>query len=384
MAKRNMQNWLSYMPMVLVLCGLFYINLHKTIQTMTVKAESQPTTLYFPGVVAPLAYFMVLSPMQGIITEVHVPYGQWVKKGDLLYVMDSPQLADSYRQAMEDLVRATNAYQNLLYQNNGNKELFKLGLISKVAYMDNTQQLQSSDLDLLEAREKINRLLLQTGQKPLDFEHLSLEKLQDIRDTLKKPLKRINILATEDGVLYFPSKTFNSDEEKPQRIARGTNIKEGQTLAIIGNMTSLLMEVSVGETDFHKIFVGEKAHITGTAFPDLTLEGVVKNISKQANTSQNDNTPFYTISVIVPALTEKQRKTIEVGMSAEVRFTTENPPVISIPLNAISEKNGSFWVKLLDKNDKVKEVAVVTGLTDQDTIQIVKGLSSGDKIVLPD
>lgn len=382
MLKRKLQNYLSYLPMGLVALGVFYANMHKTLQTLTVEPVRAVTTLYFAGVVSPLAYYSVLSPFPGVITAVKAPYGQRVKKGQLLYVLQSAQLAESYRQSMEDLVRATNAFQNIQYQFNGNTEMYKLGLISKVAYMDNAQQKQNSELDLFEAREKLNKLLSQSGQPRVDFEHMSSDALEEFRKMMKKPLQKVNIVANQDGMLYFPSKVFNTDEEKPPRVNIGTNIREGQTMAVIGNLDGLLLEVAVGETDFHKIFMGQKASLKGSAFPDMVLEGTVTNISKQANVSQADAAPFYTIAVTVPKLTEQQRKIIEVGMSVEVQFIITNPPTINIPLAAISEKNGAYWVKKIGKGDTVSEAEVVPGLTGEDSIQIVKGLSSGDKIVV--
>ena len=384
MANRNMQNWLSFLPIALILFGLLYVNLHKPLKTMIVEAKSESTSLYFTGIVSPLSYHILLSPAEGVVKSVKVPYGSWVKKGDLLYILDSPSLAENYRQSMAELIRATNAFQNLQFQHTGNEEMFKMGLISKVSFMDNTQQLDSSLLDLDEARAKIVNLLKITGNKKIDFENLSLDKMEEIREILKKPLRTVYIYATEEGVLYFPSKTFSSsEEEKPTKLIRGTNIKEGQALAVIGDMKGMLMDVFVNENDFHKISIGQKASITGSAFPNIELEGTITNISKQANSAQSDMTPLYTISVTVPELSKKERSIIEVGMSAEITFTKENPPSISIPIDALVQKNDAYWVKVINKKQQIKEVKVVPGPTSEDSVQIKKGLAAGEKIVLP-
>jgi HlyD family secretion protein len=374
--------------MLWVALGLFYINVHKTIHTMIVEARSESTSIYFPGVVNPLGFYTVLSPIDGVINEVKIDYGQRVKRGDLIYTLTSSQLADNYRQSIEDLVKSMKSYQNLLFKNNGNTQMYNLGLISKVAYLDSNQQLQNAELELYESKQRLIKLLTLTGQKTFDFEHISPDKMESVRALLQAPLKNVNIIAPEDGILFFPSKSFSSassgGDDKASKITRGSIIKDGQILAIIGNLSGAIFGINVNEIDFHKLSIGEKATITGAAFPGITLQGTIKSINRQANSSDAGTTPLYSIEVIVPDLTEADREVIQVGMSAEIAFTTMNPPAIRIPLDALIEKNDAYWVKVVDKSGTVNEVAVTPGLTDISTVQIVKGLSSGDRIVISD
>lgn len=378
MFNRKIQNWLSYMPMVLIMLGLLYINFHKAVHTLTVEAKSKNTTLYLSGVVRPLGLYQVLSPVEGIAVTIKVPYNEWVKKGDILYVLDSQKLAESFRQSLEDFAKATTSYQNLLFQHNGNNELFKMGLISKIAYMDNTQQLRNSELDLLESKAKVMELLKRVGKKGPDFQNMSTEKIEEI---LKKPIRRVNIYAPEEGFLLFPSSILGGSD-KATKVTRGLKIDEGQIVGLIGNMGGITLDVVVDETALRKFSIGQKATVSGAAFPSLSLQGTVKNINRQADSSYGDSVPTYTLSVIVTRLSQKQRKMIDVGMSAEVSFTTTNPPRIWIPIDAISEKNGEYLVKKIAKTGHIEEVVVVPGTTDETSIEIVKGLSSGDKIVV--
>ncbi|MDI1352570.1 MAG: HlyD family efflux transporter periplasmic adaptor subunit, partial [bacterium] len=266
MVTKKIQNAISYVPILLVAIGLFYLNVHKTIHTLIVEARSESTTIYFPGVVNPLGFYIILSPVDGVINEVTVNYGERVKKGDLIYTITSSQLADNYRQSIEDLVKSMKSYQNLLFQNNGNTQMYKLGLISKVAFLDSNQQLQNAELELYESKQKLIKLLALTGQKQFDFERLSPDKMENVRALLQTPLNSVNIIAPEDGILFFPSKSFSSasaTDDKASKITRGSIIKDGQVLAIIGNLSGVMFGIDVNEIDFHKLNLGQKASITG-------------------------------------------------------------------------------------------------------------------------
>ncbi len=378
MVKRTIQHWLSYIPMIIILFGLLLVNLHTTVKSFTVESRKKNTTLYVSGVIRPLSLYSVLSPVDGIAVKINTPYNQWVKKGDVLYIVDSQKFADDVRQTLEELTKSTTMYQNTLFQYNGNTELFKRGLISEVTYKDNAQQLQNTKFDLLELKARMEKLLQRVGMTAPDFQNMTDERIQEI---LKNPIRLVKIKAPEEGFLLFPSKIFNNPETDTA-IVRGSNVKEGQTVALIGNMTGINLEINVDETELNKFYIGEQATISGTAFPNIKLKGTIQNINRQANSSQGDSVPTYTMSVVVPRLNEKQRKILSVGMSAEVALTTINPPEIWIPIDAIIERNGQFFVKKINNQDDINEVSVMPGTTDESLIQILKGLSSGDRIVI--
>lgn len=374
---KSMHKWFSFIPMFLIAWGLLQVNLHHDLQIVSVESKSADSTFYLSGIVKPLRLSSVYSPVEGIVTEAKIPYGQWVKKKALLYSIDSPKLAESYRQNVEAIIKAIRGYQGVTFQNNGNKELFKLGLISKIAFMDNTQQLRNSELDLYEAETKLAKMLDSIGEKMPALQNISETQLQN---SLKKNISKIKIYAPEEGYLLFPSRSIGGgDSSAPTSV--GSTVKEGQTLAYIGAMNGIYIDLMINEMELKNFYIGQKANITGPAFAKINLEGAVKNISRQ--TSAQDDSPTYAVVVWVPTLTKVQRETIVVGMSAEVAFTQKNPSTLWVPIVALNSSNGSYFVKKLNSKSYIEKVMVVPGSTDESSIQILQGLSAGDKIVLP-
>lgn len=377
------RNGLSYLPMTLVLIGLFYIHVHRTLITMTIEAESTPSTLYFSGVANPLATNIVVSNVSGNVSQVNVAYGDEVKKDQALYIIDTTQLQEQIQSSIKDLFKAKADNQTRRFQNNGNTQLYKLGLISKVSFMDSNSDLENSDLALDDAKQRLIKLLTLAGQEDILNQTLTLTKTADLQQLLNKPFRQLVIRAPATGVLLFPTKSLGNSTDAV-KVTNGASIKEGQVLAVIGDNSGLIFEITVNENDFRNISIGQSANISGAAFPSVKLTGTVRTINRQANSSDADVTPMYTMTVVVPHLTLEQRKYIVIGMSAEVSFVKQNPPSIKIPIDAAEDRDGTYWVKIIDKNEQIKEVQVTPGVIGVRDMEILSGLSSGDRIVLAD
>lgn len=53
-----------------------------------------------------------------------------------------------------------------------------------------------------------------------------------------------------------------------------------------------------------------------------------------------------------------------------------------VPKEAVLENNGKKWAFLVDSSHKVKKVEVETGLYNDDSIEILKGISEGDRVAV--
>ena len=79
-----------------------------------------------------------------------------------------------------------------------------------------------------------------------------------------------------------------------------------------------------------------------------------------------------------------QGKEIKSGMTANVIITTaQKTNILTIPNRAIIDKNGSGkFVKVLSVDNNVTEKKIEVGLSgDEGMIEIISGLSEGEKIV---
>ena len=71
----------------------------------------------------------------------------------------------------------------------------------------------------------------------------------------------------------------------------------------------------------------------------------------------------------------------KIGLNGEMEVATaKRENVLVVPSEAVYAKNGTNYVKVL-ADDKVSEVAVTTGLETDQEIEILTGLTSGQKVI---
>ena len=184
-------------------------------------------------------------------------------------------------------------------------------------------------------------------------------------------------------------------------------------LLTIADMSEINIEVKVDETEIDKVALGQKAKIKVDAFGETELEGEVLQKTPLAvgksqtsgglsvNINVQEAKEFRVVLRLVN-LTDEMKSGLRPGMSATATITTTTAnDVIAVPLQAVIEKKpeGSptpegpaaaatpsdkpkpiKGVYVLEEN-KVKFVAVETGITGESDIQIVSGLSAGQEVI---
>jgi HlyD family secretion protein len=145
----------------------------------------------------------------------------------------------------------------------------------------------------------------------------------------------------------------------------------------LADLTDLEVELDVNQNDFAKLDPRQKGTITTDAFPDRKYQGIIKEISPEANRQKA------TVQVKVKVLNPDDYLRPE--MNASVAFYSDAPaasaarekPVILVPASAI--KDGAVFVML---EGKAARRPVKTGATSGHEVRIEDGLIGGEDLIL--
>lgn len=347
----------------------------------TVELRSIDNTLFYTGTIQPLKTIVIPSPADGAIVDMSFQYGEHVKAGQLLYVLSSAKFLSDYKSALMQYLKAKNDFDNSQTQLKEGEFLHKNELISDDDFKNRKSNYYASQLSLTQAKDALEVLIQQLAIKNMDLYKLSIADVDKINEAMHLQANSENLRVISPAAGTILSTTKNDEEVK--KLIKGDTVKQGDVLAIIGDLSGLSVRIKVNELTVNQLKVGQKVKVTGIAFPDDVLNGEIKQVDRQGENS-NGGLPTFPVEIIVPTLSAKQQEIIHVGMSAKIEINSDEEPKISIPIAAVEEKNGETYVSLYDeKSHQLKKVIIKTGSTTMDSVSVLSGLKPGDKIVVP-
>jgi len=219
----------------------------------------------------------------------------------------------------------------------------------------------------------------------------SLADLKDGSDEFDVRSAQISVNQKEDALLDAQEKLSDYYVRAPfdGTIAsldakRNDNASSGTSLATIITKQKIA-EISLNEVDISKVKIGQNVTLTFDAVENLSLTGKVAEVDTVGTVSQG--VVSYNVKINFDADDER----IKPGMSVSASIITEaKQDVLMIPNSAVKLQGDASYVEMFDKEiataqiataDVPKQQAVVIGLSNDTSTEIVSGLSEGQKII---
>lgn len=368
---------------VLSLYALMHMNVSHTAhhaeayKTAIVRKKNLDDKLYFTGKLKPISTHNITSPIEGVVVKKYFAYGVPIKKGDLLAEINSQQLAKDFNQSLTSYLTAKDHYYKSQNKLKGSRELLKLGIISKNEYQADESEYNQNHIEYLKAKYAVEEYLKYDDTlSAAEIEKMSIRDFKHIDAAFNEKRRTLKIHSPYDGVALMPE---SNDSNK--KVEVGSQLKLGDVVLSVGDLTGFSTEVEVGEIDVTKIRTKQPVSISGVSFPGIKLEGLVTSVDAQAVPSQGNGVPTFMVKVEIPKLEPRTMTQIKIGMSAEVVLNTSRDNILLVPINAVYEKAHKHYVNVV-QNDEVHSVQVKTGQTLLKDVEIMSGLKAGDTVQL--
>lgn len=240
-------------------------------------------------------------------------------------------------------ITLTKLYDNVLQAQNGYYTAIKNYETTKV------QVLQQADLykfNVTKAQANSNQTL----------NELKLGRLYS-------ELNKYEIKATRDGII------------SSLELKEGDFSTIGKSVATITDYDVLQVEIKINEYDIGKVDIGSKVEVYINSL-ERSVEGEIVYIDKTATVDNG-------VSYFKAEVNFNGEEDIRCGMSTEVRiYTVKKDSVLSIPSEAVQVKeDGTAFVWIKDSDGKQVEQTIETGISDGIYIEVLDGLTEGQKIV---
>jgi len=271
------------------------------------------------------------------------------------------------------------------------------GLLSWVGVKegDKVRQWQAiAQLDKRELQKTLDKYLRDYSSQRNDFEETYRVTYQGhtpsdaLTDTVKRILEKnqwdlekavldveLKDIALKLATLVTPIEGIVTHIDAP---IAGINITPATAVFTIAKPEPMIFEAQIDEIDIGKVKAGQKVMITLDAYPDESFEGVIDQIFFDSIATKGGGTAFK-VKVNLPENTNLRFKN---GMNGDMEIViAQLENMLSVPNGAVFYKNGSPYVKLLEK-DKTQERQIKIGLETEQNTQILDGLKENDKVIL--
>jgi HlyD family secretion protein len=334
---------------------------------------------------SPLTEEIVVSPIHSRILEVYKTPGDTVYEGEPLLKLDLASVETEYRQKLDErqimqskLVQLQVKLDNTLSELIMQKQIKEMQLqqldndLESENYLDSigagtTDRKRRAQLAYNEARLELQQLDQKIGNEQRSSEaELNIQKLElSIFDkTLAanaRLLKDARILSPRKATLTFINNQI------------GAPITQGSEVAIVADLTRFKVDAEVADGHRAKLSVGSKALIeTG----DEQLSGTIHHIKPSI---QNGIVQF----TVIPDDT-RQHPDLRSGLTADVHVSYgRKQDVLRIPFERqfVRYGKGVYTIWVLNGN-RAEKRQVSLGESSYDYIEVVSGLSRGEKIIL--
>ena len=334
---------------------LYQKNAQPPVVYETEKAEvrSISKSTVATGNINPKEEVLIKPNISGIIDEVYVEAGDYVKSGDLLAKIKVVPNVSSLNSANNQISTAKIDLENQRKVFERQRTLFNKGVISandfdtaETAY----KQAQQTYSAMVQSAE-----IIRTG---------TTSGMTNIAQTL--------IRSTVSGmVLDIPVKKGN-------QVIEANNFNEGTTIASLADVGNMIFEGKLDESEVGKIKLGLPLEITVGAIENKKFEAVLDYIAPKG-VNENGAMQF----PIKGTLVNKDSTFIRSGLSANASIIlskADNVLAVKEGLIQYDEKTKKSFVEVEVSPQKFERRNVELGVSDGIYVEIKKGITKNDKI----
>jgi RND family efflux transporter MFP subunit len=346
-----------------------------TVIAAVAKVQRGPmdSTLTIAGEFKPFQDVDVHAKVAGYIQKIYVDVGDHVKQGQTLAILEVPELAaqltgadaalrrakEEIRREQSDVQRAESAHAaaHSMYMRLKQASEQQKGLVAQQEVDD----AQAKDLET-EAQVSSARAALSAAEQQVEMSAANQKQYSAMSGYTR-------IVAPFTGVVTMRYADTGS------LVAAGTSSStQASPVVRIAEVSKLRLVLPIPESQAAQIHLGDPVKVNVQALnKDFTgkVSRFADSLDMQTRTMQTEIDFENGDGKLIP------------GMYTETRLMLEERSnALSVPLEAVTQSGNTASVLALTGEDTVQERNVILGIQGKSRVEVVSGLSEGDRVVI--
>jgi cobalt-zinc-cadmium efflux system membrane fusion protein len=323
--------------------GVFQVDKPDLFKLVPVETRDLPVELTANGTVNPdvTRTIHVTSLASGRVVDLKVRLGDYVKKGQSLLVISSPDLGS----AMAD------------YQKARTDEQLARKALDRAELLFSHGALAEKDLQVAQNAEDKAKVDMQTAE----------QRVRLLGGDPAHPDAMVNLRAPVSGTIVEQNVAGFEAVKSPDN----TN-----SLFTIADLSQVWVVCDVYENDLGQVHVGDSAQIRLNAFPDRLFPGKVADISRVLD----PNTRSAKVRIVLANADGSLRP----GMFATATFRSRKSQAsLVVPATAVMRLHDKDWIFVKEGDKRFRQLEVHTGGSTQDGLSRLRdGVTPGQEVVV--
>ncbi len=305
------------------------------------------------GTIVPRKEIEMKPQVRGIIEEIYVQPGDEVKKGQVLAkIRIVPDLV-SLNEAENRLNKARIYYGDAKQESERQEKLFKEQLISQSEFKRYQVQFQTARADLQAAQNNL-KLVREGVAKQQSGENNTL-----VNSTVNGMILEVLV---KEGETVVETSSFN----------------EGTTIAMIADMSELVFEGNIDESEVGKLREGMELNLTIGAIEGEEFKATLEYIAPKGKQEQEGAVQFQIKAAVQP----KEAILIRAGYSANGKIVLDKrEQVLTVKESLILyDKDQKPYVEVEIGEQQFEKRVLELGISDGIDVEVLAGITEDDKI----
>lgn len=327
-----------------------------------------------PGQIDPRVKVNISAHIVGKIEKLYFNEGDTVKRGQKLVELEKPLYV-----AQRDRLNAELASRRVEVQR------ARAALNTAQAQYQRAQNLSQQGIQAQELFDQA-RLAYDNARAAVAAADQGVNQAEAGLRSAAEDLSRTTILSPLDG------KVVELNAREGEVVVTGTMNNPGSVIAVIADLSEILVEAEVGETEVVSVKMNQQAKIKVDAVTDREYHGHVVEIGSSAEVRQGAGAGirYFKVKVAVEDADERLRP----GMTSQVSIVTNSAPnAVIVPIQAVVERvpgakddeadenQAKKKYVFIAENAKARQVEVQTGISDATHVVITSGVKTGDRVI---
>ena len=352
-----------------------------------VQRSSISVSIDVPARIRAKQEIVVSAKVAGRVASVLADVSQKVRRGQVLFTLESKDYESQVRQARAALDSATGnltrtsdsslssqviqaqaAVDQARVQNDDARDfsdrmqkLYTTGTVSRQQRDDAKARADSAAIALDAATQNLSLLQERSGPQTTGVASSQVDQARANADLAESQLSNAIVVSPITGVVAS------------RAVDPGELVSPGSPAFVVIDVSRVTAEASVDETLVRKVRPGEAVPVSADAAGSGPLAGVVETVSPAAD----PRTQGYAVKIRI----ENPGNALRPGMLARVSFLVDSRSgILVVPNQALVTDSGVQGAYVVEAG-VVKKVAVQTGISDEEMTEVTAGLSEGALVI---